>query len=69
MILQIAFVLTFLVIYFFQRIRILRGSVIMGISIPISIIATFDVMFLVNITLNIISITQITLAMRMFVDI
>lgn len=39
----IAFVMAFLVIYFF--LRNFRGSLIMGISIPVSIITTFAVMF------------------------
>ncbi|MEG8947949.1 efflux RND transporter permease subunit [Rosettibacter firmus] len=62
----IAFFLSFFVIYFF--LRNLRGSIIMGISIPISIIATFAVMFLANVTLNIISMAGLALAVGMLVD-
>ncbi len=62
----IAFFLAFFVIYFF--LRNLRGSIIMGISIPISIIATFAVMFLANVTLNIISMAGLALAIGMLVD-
>ncbi|MEJ5351881.1 MAG: efflux RND transporter permease subunit [Melioribacteraceae bacterium] len=62
----IAFVLAFIVIYFF--LRNLRGSIIMGISIPVSIIATFAVMYLANVTLNIISMAGLALAVGMLVD-
>lgn len=62
----IAFFLAFIVIYFF--LRNLRGSIIMGISIPISIITTFAVMFLANVTLNIISMAGLALAVGMLVD-
>lgn len=62
----IAFVLAFIVIYFF--LRNLRGSIIMGISIPVSIIATFAVMYLTNVTLNIISMAGLALAVGMLVD-
>lgn len=62
----IAFVLAFLVIYFF--LRNFRGSIIMGISIPVSVIATFAVMFAANLTLNIISMAGLALAVGMLVD-
>ena len=62
----IAFILSFLVIYFF--LRNIRGSIIMGISIPISVIATFAVMYAANITLNIISMAGLALAIGMLVD-
>ena len=62
----IAFVMAFIVIYFF--LRNLRGSIIMGISIPVSIITTFAVMFLANVTLNIISMAGLALAVGMLVD-
>ncbi|MDH7603603.1 MAG: efflux RND transporter permease subunit [Melioribacter sp.] len=62
----IAFVLAFVVIYFF--LRNLRGSIIMGISIPLSIITTFAVMYLANVTLNIISMAGLALAVGMLVD-
>ena len=62
----IAFVMAFIVIYFF--LRNIRGSIIMGISIPVSIIATFAVMYLANVTLNIISMAGLALAVGMLVD-
>jgi hydrophobic/amphiphilic exporter-1 (mainly G- bacteria), HAE1 family len=62
----IAFFLTFIVIYFF--LRNFRGSIIMGVSIPLSVIATFAVMFAANITLNIISMAGLALAIGMLVD-
>lgn len=61
-----AFVLSFLVIYFF--LRNIRGSLIMGISIPVSVVATFAVMFAANVTLNIISMAGLALAIGMLVD-
>jgi HAE1 family hydrophobic/amphiphilic exporter-1 len=62
----IAFVLSFLVIYFF--LRNIRGSIIMAVSIPLSVIATFAVMYAANITLNIISMAGLALAIGMLVD-
>ncbi len=62
----IAFIMAFIVIYFF--LRNIRGSIIMGISIPVSVIATFAVMFLANVTLNIISMAGLALAVGMLVD-
>jgi len=62
----IAFVLSFAVLYFF--LRNIRGSIIMGISIPLSVIATFAVMYAANITLNIISMAGLALAIGMLVD-
>jgi HAE1 family hydrophobic/amphiphilic exporter-1 len=62
----IAFVLSFAVIYFF--LRNIRGSIIMAVSIPVSVIATFAVMFAANVTLNIISMAGLALAIGMLVD-
>lgn len=62
----IAFFLAFLVIYIF--LRNWRGSIIMGISIPVSVIATFAVLFAANLTLNIISMAGLALAVGMLVD-
>ncbi|MBN1398384.1 MAG: efflux RND transporter permease subunit [Bacteroidetes bacterium] len=62
----IAFFLTFIVIYFF--LRNFRGSIIMGVSIPLSVIATFAVMFAADVTLNIISMAGLALAIGMLVD-
>ncbi len=62
----IAFAFAFIVIYFF--LRNLRGSIIMGISIPVSIIATFAVLYATDLTLNIISMAGLALAVGMLVD-
>ncbi len=62
----IAFVLSFAVIYFF--LRNMRGSIIMAVSIPISIIATFAIMYAANVTLNIISMAGLAIAVGMLVD-
>ena len=62
----IAFIFSFAVIYFF--LRNIRGSIILGISIPLSVIATFAVMYAANITLNIISMAGLALAIGMLVD-
>ncbi len=62
----ISFILAFLVIYFF--LRNLRGSIIMGVSIPVSIVATFAVLYAMDLTLNIISMAGLALAVGMLVD-
>jgi HAE1 family hydrophobic/amphiphilic exporter-1 len=62
----ISFVLAFLVIYFF--LRNLRGSIIMGVSIPVSIVTTFAVLYASDLTLNIISMAGLALAVGMLVD-
>lgn len=62
----IAFILSFAVIYFF--LRNIRGSIVMAISIPLSVIATFAVMYAANVTLNIISMAGLALAIGMLVD-
>lgn len=62
----IAFIFAFLVIYFF--LRNMRGSIIMGISIPMSIIVTFAVLYAANLSLNIISMAGLALAVGMLVD-
>lgn len=62
----LAFIMAFLVIYFF--LRNIRGSIIMGLAIPISVIATFAVMMLANLTINIISMAGLALAIGMLVD-
>jgi len=62
----IAFVMAFFVIYFF--LRNWRGSIIMGIAMPLSIIATFAVLFAADLTLNIISMAGLALAVGMLVD-
>lgn len=62
----IAFVMAFFVIYFF--LRNWRGSIIMGVAMPLSIIATFAVLFAADLTLNIISMAGLALAVGMLVD-
>ena len=62
----IAFLLAFLVIYFF--LRNIRSSIIMGLAIPISVVATFAVMMLSGLTLNIVSMAGLALAIGMLVD-
>jgi len=59
-------ILAILVIYFF--LRNWRGSLIMGISMPISIIFTFGVLMMADLTLNIISMAGLALAIGMLVD-
>jgi HAE1 family hydrophobic/amphiphilic exporter-1 len=62
----IAFILSFIVLYIF--LRNMRGSIIMGVSMPISVIATFAVLYASDITLNIISMAGLALAIGMLVD-
>ena len=62
----LAFIIAFLVIYFF--LRNIRGSIIMGLAIPISVVSTFVVMMLANLTINIISMAGLALAIGMLVD-
>ncbi|MCZ7609185.1 MAG: efflux RND transporter permease subunit [Ignavibacterium sp.] len=62
----IAFVLAFMIIYIF--LLNIRGSIIMGLSMPISVLATFAVLYASNITLNIISMAGLALAIGMLVD-
>jgi HAE1 family hydrophobic/amphiphilic exporter-1 len=61
-----ALVLTIAVIYIF--LLNWRGSLIMSISMPISVIATFGLLMLADITLNIVSMAGLALAIGMLVD-
>jgi HAE1 family hydrophobic/amphiphilic exporter-1 len=61
-----AFVLAVLVLLFF--LRSFRTSFIIALSIPVSVIATFSVMYIAGITLNIISMAGLALAVGMLVD-
>lgn len=61
-----AFFLSVLVLLFF--LRSFRTSFIIALSIPISVIATFSVMYMAKITLNIISMAGLALAVGMLVD-
>ncbi len=62
----LAFLIAFAVIYFF--LRNIRGSIIMGMAIPVSVISTFAVMMMANLTLNLISMAGLALAIGMLVD-
>ncbi|MCB9644803.1 MAG: efflux RND transporter permease subunit [Myxococcales bacterium] len=61
-----AFFLAVLVLLFF--LRSFRTSFIIALSIPISVISTFSVMYIAGITLNIISMAGLALAVGMLVD-
>ena len=61
-----AFILAVIVIYLF--LLNWRGSLIMSFSMPISVIATFGVLMLADITLNLISMAGLALAIGMLVD-
>ncbi|MCC6486244.1 MAG: efflux RND transporter permease subunit [Candidatus Hydrogenedentes bacterium] len=59
-------ILAIIVLYFF--LRELKPTVIMGVSIPISIIATFIPMFMQDLTLNIMSLGGLAMGTGMLVD-
>ncbi len=61
-----AFILAVLVLFFF--LRSFRTSFIIAMSIPVSVIATFAVMYSFGVTLNIISMAGLALAVGMLVD-
>ncbi len=61
-----AFFLSFLVLLFF--LRNFRGSLIMGVSIPVAVVATFAIMLAFHLTLNIISMAGLALAIGLLVD-
>jgi len=56
------------ILVIFAFIRSFRGSLIMAISMPISIILTFAVLYLSDLTLNVISMAGLALAIGMLVD-
>lgn len=58
--------LAMLVVFFF--LRNLRASIIIGVAIPISIVATFIIMYFSGVTLNIISMGGLALGIGMLVD-
>jgi hydrophobic/amphiphilic exporter-1 (mainly G- bacteria), HAE1 family len=62
----LAFLICCVVIYLF--LRNLRGSVIMAISMPVSVIFTFAVLYINGLTLNIISMAGLALAIGLLVD-
>lgn len=57
---------TFLVLLFF--LLHIRSSMIVAVSIPVSMITTFFVMYMANVTMNIISLTGLALGIGMLVD-
>ncbi|MBN1577855.1 MAG: efflux RND transporter permease subunit [Chitinispirillaceae bacterium] len=61
-----AFIVVVFVIYLF--LRNWRGSLIMALSMPISMILTFAVLYLSDLTLNVISMAGLALAIGMLVD-
>lgn len=61
-----AIILTFLVLLFF--LQNVRSSLIVAISIPVSMITTFAVMYQTGLSLNIISMAGLALAVGMLVD-
>jgi hydrophobic/amphiphilic exporter-1 (mainly G- bacteria), HAE1 family len=61
-----AILLTFLVLFFF--LRELRPSLIVALSIPLSVVATFSAMDALGLTLNVISMSGLALAIGMLVD-
>lgn len=61
-----SFIVVVIIIYLF--LRNWRGSVIMAISMPISVVLTFAVLFLADLTLNVISMAGLALAIGMLVD-
>ncbi|HEX2957803.1 MAG TPA: efflux RND transporter permease subunit [Chitinispirillaceae bacterium] len=63
---MMSFIIVVFVIYLF--LRNWRSSLIMAVSMPISIITTFGVLYLSNLTLNVISMAGLALAIGMLVD-
>ncbi|HAA53425.1 MAG TPA: AcrB/AcrD/AcrF family protein, partial [Myxococcales bacterium] len=61
-----AFFLAVLVLLFF--LRSVRGSLIIAMSIPVSVISTFATMYFADVSLNIISMAGLALAVGMLVD-
>lgn len=62
----LAFILVVLIIYFF--LRDWRSAVIPVVAIPISIIATFFIMFIVGITINVLTLVGLILAIGLVCD-
>jgi HAE1 family hydrophobic/amphiphilic exporter-1 len=58
--------LAFVVLFFF--LRDLRSPLIIGLTMPVSILATFIVMYFLNVNLNIISLTGLALGIGMLGD-
>jgi HAE1 family hydrophobic/amphiphilic exporter-1 len=62
----LAILLTFLVLIFY--LYNLRASMVVAVSIPVSVIVTFIVMYAAGVTLNVISMAGLALAIGMLVD-
>jgi HAE1 family hydrophobic/amphiphilic exporter-1 len=62
----LAFLMTGLILLFFTH--NIRSSIIVSLAIPVSVVATFAVMYLANLTLNIISLAGLALAIGLLVD-
>jgi hydrophobic/amphiphilic exporter-1 (mainly G- bacteria), HAE1 family len=62
----LAFLLTGLVLLFFTH--NIRSSIIVAVAVPVSVITTFAVMYLADLTLNIISLAGLALAIGLLVD-
>ncbi|MBN1309595.1 MAG: efflux RND transporter permease subunit [Chitinispirillaceae bacterium] len=63
---MVSFIVVVFIILLF--LRNWRGSFIMALSMPISVILTFAVLYLANLTLNVISMAGLALAVGMLVD-
>ena len=61
-----AFIMCFIVLFFF--LRHFTSSLIAAVSIPVSVIVTFFIMYQIGLTLNIISMAGLALAIGMLVD-
>ncbi|MFC1668528.1 efflux RND transporter permease subunit [Chlamydiota bacterium] len=55
-------------IILFLFLRDIRSTLIIGISIPLSVVATFSLMYFSNITLNVMSLSGLALGIGMLVD-
>ena len=64
--LLVAFVLVVLVIFLF--LRSVRATIIPSLALPVSVVATFGVMYLLGYTLNNLSLLALTLAVGFVVD-
>jgi multidrug efflux pump len=62
----LAFVLVFLVIYFF--LRDLRTTIIPMIAVPVSLIGAFFIMYVMNFSINVLTLLGIVLAIGLVVD-
>ncbi|MFP4417999.1 MAG: efflux RND transporter permease subunit [Chitinispirillaceae bacterium] len=63
-------IMSFIIVVFviFMFLRNWRGSLIMAVSMPVSVVVTFAVLFMADLTLNVISMAGLALAIGMLVD-